>query len=301
MEQQPAPVASFASWYEAGPYGAFVRESRLPTSSRTRLFRVRQPPGSYPDRPLDEFSLALALEATGPDFVDLGGSRGWNTGHRGIVTVAPPDTAVTYETTSGIEFIAVNLPGPVAREVLDEVGAGRSDFGPVHEHGGLRDPGLRSLIERLWAEGAQGEPMGALIADELSLAIAVRLGRLSTPALSHRTTVPLGGPKLRRVLDRIEDGLADELRLADLAEVAELSVWHFARASQAATGLPPHRWLLLKRLSRAKRLIVGTSEPLAEVAAACGFSSQSHLTAAFRQATGTTPARLRRDAAGASG
>ena len=99
---------------------------------------------------------------------------------------------------------------------------------------------------------------------------------------------------LRRVCLFIHANLDRPLQLRDLAAAARLSRFHFARAFKVATRRTPRRFLLQARLDRAARLLRLTERPLAEIAFACGFSSQSRLTTAFRLATGLTPARFRR-------
>ncbi|WP_163996037.1 helix-turn-helix domain-containing protein [Pyxidicoccus caerfyrddinensis] len=86
------------------------------------------------------------------------------------------------------------------------------------------------------------------------------------------------------------------LRLADLAERAQLSPYHFARAFKASTGETPRAYVERLRVEKAQELIRDTELPLADIALASGFSSQSRLTTAFRAATGFTPARFRKGA-----
>lgn len=84
--------------------------------------------------------------------------------------------------------------------------------------------------------------------------------------------------------------------MRELARSANLSVGHFTRSFEQATGLPPHRYLLHVRLSRARRLIAQRAPEvsLAEIAATCGFSDQGHLGRHFRRVFGMTPAGFRR-------
>jgi AraC family transcriptional regulator len=99
--------------------------------------------------------------------------------------------------------------------------------------------------------------------------------------------------RLRRVLAYVEEHLADDITVADLANVACLSIFHFTRAFAAATGVPPHRYVSQRRLESAKAMIA-TGSSLSEIAFNCQFSSQSSFTRAFRRATGMTPNEYRR-------
>jgi AraC family transcriptional regulator len=99
---------------------------------------------------------------------------------------------------------------------------------------------------------------------------------------------------VRRVLDYVEEHLCDDIAVADLANIACLSIFHFTRAFSSTTGVPPHRYVSQRRLERAKAMIAVEGTSIAETAFACRFASQSSFTRAFRRATGMTPAEYRR-------
>ncbi|WP_260391551.1 helix-turn-helix domain-containing protein, partial [Aeromonas enteropelogenes] len=86
--------------------------------------------------------------------------------------------------------------------------------------------------------------------------------------------------------------LAEPVTLAELAQEAGLSEYHFARMFAQSLGCPPHRYLLELRLKRAKQLLAG-NEPLASIAIQCGFSSQGHFGNRFREAFGLSPGQWR--------
>jgi AraC family transcriptional regulator len=98
---------------------------------------------------------------------------------------------------------------------------------------------------------------------------------------------------LRRVLAYLEEHLAEDITVTDLANVACLSVFHFTRAFAATMGVPPHRYVSRRRLESAKAMIARGRASLSEIALDCRFSSQSSFTRAFRRATGLTPAEYR--------
>jgi len=125
-------------------------------------------------------------------------------------------------------------------------------------------------------------------------ATGTRIEAADAPPQSPPRVGALSARALRRVCLFVEANLDRPLQLRDLAAAARLSRFHFARAFKAATRRTPRRFLLETRIDQAARLLRLTERPLAEVAFACGFSSQSRLTTAFRLATGWTPARFRR-------
>src|SRR5262249_11428163 len=102
--------------------------------------------------------------------------------------------------------------------------------------------------------------------------------------------------KLCAIVEYIEEHLDATPRLAQLAEVAHLSAYHFARQFKVATGLPPHQYVVLRRLERAKLLLQGGDLSLAEVAAGTGFTDQSKFCHTFKRLVGVSPRHFRKSA-----
>jgi AraC-like DNA-binding protein len=98
----------------------------------------------------------------------------------------------------------------------------------------------------------------------------------------------------QRARELLLDDLSVDRSLSELASACGLSVRHFTRAFKATTGLPPHRWLLRRRVDRAMELLTATDYSLSEIAQACGFIDQSHFTRVFRAITGFSPGIWRR-------
>jgi AraC family transcriptional regulator len=99
--------------------------------------------------------------------------------------------------------------------------------------------------------------------------------------------------QLNRVCDFLLAHLALDIGLSTLADLVGLSPKHFARAFKQSTGVPPHQWLIARRIERAQALLHSTRLTLSEVALNCGFADQSHFTATFRRVTGNSPGRYR--------
>lgn len=98
---------------------------------------------------------------------------------------------------------------------------------------------------------------------------------------------------LRRVTEHIETRLDEALPLAELAAVAGLSQSYFSEAFRQSTGMPPHRWILVRRVELAKRLLLDPGLTITDVAFVVGFSSSSHLASAFRRVVGSTPSQFK--------
>jgi transcriptional regulator GlxA family with amidase domain len=98
---------------------------------------------------------------------------------------------------------------------------------------------------------------------------------------------------MRRIQEYVDTHLSENVELPVLAGIAGLSVFHFAREFKRTAGIPPHSYLLGKRIERAQNLLSRTDLSLSEIALASGFSDQSHFTRRFRQILGTTPREFR--------
>jgi AraC family transcriptional regulator len=98
----------------------------------------------------------------------------------------------------------------------------------------------------------------------------------------------------KRVVDFIEEHLADEISLAALAELVELSLFHFARAFTQSFGVPPHRYHMARRIDRARILLQKQALSVTEIGIQIGFRETSSFTRAFRKVTGLTPTEFRR-------
>jgi AraC family transcriptional regulator len=143
--------------------------------------------------------------------------------------------------------------------------------------------------------GAAG---GSLAAESLANVLAVYLIRhLLAPRLpGHSPDGAMPRGRLRAVAEYIEDHLAASPTLGQMAAVARLSPYHFARQFKAATGLPPHQFVIARRVERAKLLLQVGDLPLADVAAHAGFSSQSVFCLHFKRLVGVTPRQFRMSA-----
>ena len=138
---------------------------------------------------------------------------------------------------------------------------------------------------------------GALYAESLAVALVSVLLTLQQP---WRARVQPRGEiatiQIRRVCDFIEEHLAADLHLEDLASLVELGPDRFARVFRAVVGETPHQFVLDRRIVRARQLLRTTSLPLAEVALSLGFADQAHFTTTFRRRTGQSPSAFRREA-----
>ncbi|PRX24136.1 AraC family transcriptional regulator [Paraburkholderia sp. BL18I3N2] len=104
----------------------------------------------------------------------------------------------------------------------------------------------------------------------------------------------LSANQLARAKEIIATNLSGDLSLVEVAAACELSPAHFARAFKRSTGFAPHRWLLMRRVEVAKRMLLADELRGAEVACLCGFADQSHLIRVFSSIVGVTPREWQR-------
>jgi AraC family transcriptional regulator len=161
---------------------------------------------------------------------------------------------------------------------------------------GVEDPVIGGLAALARLELDAGGAGGRLYLEGLAAALAVHLLRNS--GLSRRSPIPhrggLAPRQFRCVLEYIEAHLAEELGLVELAAIVGLSPHYFGEAFRISSGRSPHRYVMERRVERARDLLQGEDRPIGDIAYAAGFSSQSHFTANFRRITGITPGRFRR-------
>jgi AraC family transcriptional regulator len=158
------------------------------------------------------------------------------------------------------------------------------------------DQALWDTALKLKAEIGKSDPGSRQYAEALSLVLMHELIRL------ERTTSgvvkPLSGGlpawQRKRVVEFIEEHLSEEISLATLAKLVNLSLFHFARAFKQSVGVPPHSYHSARRMDRARSLLQRPSLSVTQIGVQTGFRETSSFTRAFRRFTGVTPTEYRR-------
>ncbi len=201
---------------------------------------------------------------------------------------------------SELQAIHLYVPNDVFARLMDDYNLPAVPGRSIRYSCGVQDELINQIGLSVLSEMRSPTAAGRMLLETSSLLLAARLAHahseteLIRPPLLSRHGLDEG--RLRRVLAYIEEHLADDITVADLANVACLSVFHFTRAFAASMSVPPHRYVSRRRLESAKAMIAAGRASLLEIALDCRFSSQSSFTRAFRRATGMTPAEYRRTA-----
>jgi AraC family transcriptional regulator len=196
----------------------------------------------------------------------------------------------------GSSCVSVNFP---TRTLAQLLGEDRHPLGePARPSFAVSDPHAADLITRLQAQVVSGNPLGAAYVQGLSLTLASYLFTTTARGVSASATgVDRGGlPRLQSeaLMVFIEDSLSRDIGIVDLAGVVGYSPDHFSRLFRQTFRVSPYQYLLGRRVERAKTMLRDPSLPIAVIAVACGFTSQSHLNTVFKRVAGVTPGRYRR-------
>lgn len=218
--------------------------------------------------------------------------RGSIRGRPGALCLMPQGSASDWGIGGAFRFVHLYLADDRLRhfmaETLDREPAGLD----LPDRTFFHAPEMAAAMTRLAAACDAADPIGAAeIVEELCLRL------VTDPSLGARRSRPLRGGLTPQASRRVIEAMRADLRatpsLEALAAIAGLSPFHFQRMFRVSHGLSPAGHLGALRVAAAERMM-RAGAGLAETADACGWSSQSHFTRAFRAATGTTPGDWRR-------
>jgi AraC-like DNA-binding protein len=195
-------------------------------------------------------------------------------------------TAISVEARGELEYLQISIDPswPVERT---------RNFNP-HSPWVLGSVGASvwPLIYEVSAHLKNSETIEPLLIEGVALLLAFKLSEL-TQAQREHSIGPLSTSRLRQITSYIDANLDTRLALSDLSDCARLSASQFAVAFRKATGMPPHRFVVLRRIDRAKAMLRDKSLTISEIALSLGFSSHSHFAHTFKILTGITPAQFR--------
>jgi AraC family transcriptional regulator len=227
----------------------------------------------------------------------------WIGGNPGALPSASPGDAFVFDlTTSPVasltapyDFLRFYLPAAALDRLADDQGLPRVP-GPRATPLRIQDPVMQGLALSMLPVFEEPHAGATLFLDSVALAFHAHVMRRygGLPASERRDGSGLAPWQLRRVHAFAEANLDADPSIADFAAECRLSPSHFARAFSTSTGTSPHKWLVNRRIERAKELLLGGGQELSQIALACGFVDQSHFTRVFVRSEGQSPGRWRR-------
>lgn len=283
--------ADHADFYARGPYSGFLQERRFAGSKQVAAFRAEQPAGHYPDPAFANALLYLSLQGAREAAFDWGAGRWRGRWRSGDLTLVPPDSCADVTLSDRHAFLAICLPEHRSGGALP---CGSLFAAP------FRDALTAELCRAIWTEADHPAGRGRLFVDHALDCLLARLGSIGrkSRAQSGRPTLP--ARVMRDLADFVEAHCDRDLAVSDLARIAGYRVSRFNELFHNTTGKSPYRYVTTVRLDRARRMLCTSPEmTISEIAIVCGFSSQSHLTDAYRKAFSETPGRTRALAMGA--
>jgi AraC family transcriptional regulator len=213
----------------------------------------------------------------------------------GQVSIHPAGIPIRWEWTSKLNFLLMTLApvflDNVARRAFGEAAA------PVHlwHEDGRHDPLINNVAAALLREMLAADVGTSVFIESLATVLSVHLIRHYAEGRPAVPEPPAAHRAVSAAVRFIRENYAHEVALSDMAQAAGMSPFHLTRLFKKTMGMSPHQYLVEVRVHSALALLsAGAERPsLAEVAAAVGFSDQSHLTRQFKRILGTTPKKAR--------
>ncbi|MFC5742073.1 helix-turn-helix domain-containing protein [Dyella tabacisoli] len=251
-------------------------------------------PSGLFNSPLDDrHVLCLHLGAPVPVSYRMGNYERQGLRIHGQFCVVPARSTTRWTVSQPARSLLLRLKPSLLLETADAMGLGslNAELAPsIH----IRDPQIERIGWMMQAEDHDAYPGGRLFVDSLAAALAARLLALQTRN-GNATAKPgraLPAWRLRHVLEYIEAHLDEDLTLAELASVAGFSLSHFKPLFKQAVGMPVHRFVLERRVERARMRLLEGGMSLTEIALEAGFAHPSHMARCMRRVLGLSPSQV---------
>ncbi|MGF1516082.1 MAG: helix-turn-helix domain-containing protein [Elainellaceae cyanobacterium] len=262
------------------------------------LYRMSSPPPedrvAYPPEP----NHCITFHLTNDDNLERrldGGKLLSGTSHPGNMSFVPAHQSPEWLWDTEVELLEIYLP-PAA---LEQAAIATFEQSPqtveLIPRFAIRDPFIEQLALAFKQEVERGGPINGLYLESLQTVLAVHLlqSHCAIAPRKSNSSAGLSQTQLRQVIDYIQSRMDQEISLADLAKVAEISAYQFGKRFKQSTGLPPHRYVIEKRIERAQELLKQGDLAIVDVGQLVGFYDQSHFTHTFKRRTRFTPRQYR--------
>lgn len=220
----------------------------------------------------------------------LDGKRSQETRKDGAIAVIPANVSHRCNWNTSVQFMILAIEPAFLKGVgQDWVNLDRVELIPQFMT--EQDVLIQGIFTALRDELERGGIGGPLLVDSLKTTLAIHLLR-NYCNVSPKLDCGSGGlsrAKLTLVRDYINEHLDRDLKLNEIAAIAQMSPYHFSRLFKRSLGITPHQYILRSRIDKAKYLLQHTELSIAEIAIGVGFCDQSHLTRYFKRAFDVTP------------
>jgi AraC family transcriptional regulator len=263
-------------------YAATFREAPL----RTRELAIGHPSLIY--HMAHPTTVTRRLDGAAPETTLIGPSR---------FCVTPGEASAYWQHSGNPEILQLYLRRSIYERAVEETYGCDAKAVTIVPRFATVDPLLEQLAIAVIGALRDGSDTDRLYIETIAQLIAVHLARTHSTRSRPKAIGPADGlsqARMRRLLDYIEHHLGEDLSMEAMAAEIDLSPLYLARAFRTTVGQSPHQYVVSRRVEHAKQLLCHTDQPIAEIALATGFSSQSHLSNWFRRIVGVSPAVHRR-------
>lgn len=279
-------------------YNKFPLITKTAGSMPLDLIRVDQKSHETKDPAIEQIVFRLVLESEmSHSSVDCGNGRAVLSGRKGSFYLAPSDAESYWEGQGNHSLLMLALPKINVDQMMhtDDGASTLNTLEPLYNRD-IFNGAIPNLMNRIWDHSTQDGPATSLLVDGLFMTLLGTLAGLAETkahAEDGSTVLPLDTNRLVQITDYVDANLERALSLDELARVAGLSMFHFSRCFKLATNTTPHMFVTCRRIEASRIMLANKTDCLAEIAYACGFSSQAYFTTKFKEHTGVTPGAYR--------
>lgn len=239
------------------------------------------------------FYFALAIKSKFSWKVETPASSRALTTEEGQIWINPPDSPFTHIIDEPCHFIILTIEKAALLRSF-EPGLPNEELQFLGDYN-IEDPTIQAFMEILLREASTGNPNGIHFVSNLLRAFAIHFVRnysnFQELSAQRKSSSALDPDRLKLLDDFIQENIASDFGVDDLAKMCRMSRYYFLKEFKKATGTTPYQHILRCRLDHAKELL--RTEKIVTVAHHLGFSDQSHFTNAFKRQFGYPPGEMK--------
>ncbi|MEC4812464.1 MAG: AraC family transcriptional regulator [Scytonema sp. PMC 1069.18] len=209
---------------------------------------------------------------------------------QGSVAIIPTGTTHRCLWQEDVKFMFVAVDPTFLKQIGIEV-VSAEEIELIPHFATLQDPLILGIVLSLKDQLEPQRQVDHLYIEQLKTTLVIHLLKkycVTKPKISTSTD-GLSKQKLRLILEYIHGNLETEIHLTKLAQIAGISQYYFCQLFKNSVGITPYQYVIQQRIEKAKQMLKNQKIAICDIALACGFANQSHLTKHFRKLTGSTP------------